>query len=123
MTTSRITNLILALLFMLFAYFQLNDPDPIVWVLIYGYVAAIGFLAFAQKFYKWLIIDGLLIFGAGILYLLPSVYDWLANHSEVSLLYGMAADKPYIEESRECGGLSIALLGLVYFYVQGKKRW
>lgn len=123
MTISRITNLILALLFTLFVYFQLNDPDPVVWVLIYGYVAIIGFLAFAQKFYKWLIIAGLVLFSSGVLYLLPSVYDWLSNHSEVSLLYGMAADKPYIEESRECGGLFIALLGLVYFYLQGKKTW
>ena len=123
MTISRISNLILALLFVLFAYFQLNDPDPILWVLIYSYVAVIGFLAFAEKFYKWLIIAGLVLFSAGVLYLLPSVYNWLSNHSEVSLLYGMAADKPYIEESRECGGLFIALLGLVYFYWQGRKTW
>lgn len=123
MTTSRIINLVLALLFVLFAYFQLNDPDPLVWILIYGYVATVGFLAFAQKFYQWLLMAGLLLFGGGVLYLLPSVYEWLANHSEVSLLYGMAPDKPYIEESRECGGLLIALLCLVYFYVQGKKIW
>lgn len=123
MTISRIINLILALLFVLFAYFQYNDPDPLVWILIYSYIAIIGFLAFAQKFYKWLIIAGLVLFGGGVLYLLPSVYEWLANHSEVSLLYGMAPDKPYIEESRECGGLLIALLCLVYFYMQGKGNW
>jgi hypothetical protein len=112
----KIITLVLALLFALFAYFQLNDPDPALWVMIYGYVSIIGFLAFFGKRYPWAIYAGLAVCGAGILYLLPSVYDWLANHSEVSLLYGMAPDKPYIEESRECGGLFIAFLGLFYYY-------
>ncbi len=116
----RIISLVLALLFALFAYFQFNDPDPAIWVSIYGYVAVIGFLAFMQKFYQIPTLIGILVCAAGTLYLLPSVYDWLANHSDVSLLYGMAPDKPYIEESRECGGLFIALMGMVYFYFQGK---
>jgi hypothetical protein len=118
MTLKRIISLVLALLYGLFAYFQFNDPDPTLWIAIYAYVAVIGLLVFAQKYYKWAIIAGVIICGAGFLYLLPSVYEWLANHADVSLLYGMAPDKPYIEESRECGGLLIALLGLVYFYYQ-----
>ncbi len=117
---SRIISLILALLFSLFAYFQLNDPDPALWVALYACVALIGFLSFAQKSYQWLTISLLVICGAGVLYLAPSVYHWLANHREVSLLYGMADDKPYIEESRECGGLFIAFLALLYFYFQRK---
>lgn len=117
----KIITITLALLFALFAYFQLNDPDPALWVAIYSYVAIIGFLVFAKKYYKWAILLGLAICGAGMLYLLPSVYDWLTNHSEVSLLYGMAPDKSYIEESRECGGLCIAFLGLLYFYFRTKK--
>lgn len=117
---NKIITFILASLFALFAYFQLNDPDPALWVAIYSYVAIIGFLSFAKKYYQWAIILGLVVCGAGTLYLLPSVYDWLTNHSEVSLLYGMAPDKPYIEESRECGGLFIAFLGLLYFYFRGR---
>ena len=112
--------LILALIFALFAYFQLNDPDPALWVAIYTYVAAVGLLVFFGKNYRWAIYVGLAICGAGTLYLLPSVYNWLTNHSDVSLLYGMAPDKPYIEESRECGGLFIAFVGLLYFYFRTK---
>jgi hypothetical protein len=112
----KIITLTLALLFALFAYFQLNDPDPALWVAIYTYVALIGFSILLKKTSTWLIYFGLAICGAGTLYLLPSVYHWLTNHADVSLLYGMAPDKPYIEESRECGGLFIAFLGLLYFY-------
>jgi hypothetical protein len=119
---SRVISLILALVFTLFAYFQLNDPDPAAWVALYACVAMVGFLLFIQKAYQLLTISLLVICGMGILYLAPSVYNWLTNHAEVSLLYGMANDKPYIEESRECGGLLIAFLALLYFYFQGKKR-
>ena len=36
----KIINSIVGLLFVLFAVVQLNDPDPLKWVIIYGFVAA-----------------------------------------------------------------------------------
>ncbi|HYI78522.1 MAG TPA: transmembrane 220 family protein, partial [Chryseolinea sp.] len=35
----RIVNFILAVLFLLFAFVQINDPDPVIWILIYGAMA------------------------------------------------------------------------------------
>ena len=34
----RIVNFILAIMFLLFAFVQINDPDPVIWILIYGAV-------------------------------------------------------------------------------------
>jgi Transmembrane family 220, helix len=112
----KIVSLVLALLFALFAGFQYNDPDPWLWIGIYGYVAVTGFLAAAGKYWLLAITLGLGAYLAGLVYLAPSVYQWLAHHRDVSLLYGMAPDRPYIEQSREWGGLLIAWLAMLYFY-------
>ncbi|MCU0449192.1 MAG: transmembrane 220 family protein [Bernardetiaceae bacterium] len=117
----KIVSLGLALLFTLFAGFQYNDPDPWLWIVIYGYVAVVGFLAAAGKYWMFSITLGLGAYLAGLVYLAPSVYEWLTHHRNVSLLYGMAPDRPYIEQSRECGGLLIAFLGMLYFY-RGAKQ-
>ena len=37
----RILNFILALMFLAFAFVQIKDPDPMVWILIYGAMAQI----------------------------------------------------------------------------------
>jgi hypothetical protein len=55
----KIVSLVLALLFALFAGFQYNDPDPWLWIGIYGYVAVTGFLAAAGKYWLLAITLGL----------------------------------------------------------------
>ncbi len=114
--TRKIISIVIGLLFALFAFFQYNDPDPWGWILAYGYVAVSGFLAAAGRSNKLVILVGLAAYTIGIIYLAPSVYQWVFHHRDVSLLYGMSADRMYIEESRECLGLVIAWLGLAYFY-------
>lgn len=45
----KILNLILTILFILFAAVQYNDPDPIHWMALYLFVAAVcGFAAFGK---------------------------------------------------------------------------
>ena len=45
----KVINIILTLLFILFAAVQLNDPDPWLWVAIYGLVAGVSGFAIFQK--------------------------------------------------------------------------
>lgn len=115
----KIADLALGLLFALFAYFQLNDPDPVLWVIIYTYIALMAFgTASGKPQLLPLLYVGLVGLAGGVLWLAPSVWEWVSHHNDVSLLYGMSAERPYIEESRECLGLLIALLAMLYFVRQ-----
>lgn len=117
----KITNVLLAGIFALFAWFQFNDPDPLLWVSIYGSVAVVSLMALFGFYPTKLIVAGAVICAGGVLYLLPGVFDWLMNHRQVSLLTGMSAERPYIEESRECFGLMLALAAFIFHYFSAKK--
>lgn len=115
----KIVNIVLALLFLLFAYFQLNDPDSLIWIIIYLYLATLAALAAFGKLSLAMIIPGLVIFGAYFLYLLPSVFEFLSSGDD--LMNRMDADKMYIEQTREAGGLLIGIVALVFLLLTRKK--
>jgi Transmembrane family 220, helix len=118
-------NLSLAILFIFFAALQYNDPDPYIWIPIYGYAATICFLAFRGKFYKPACLAGLLVCLVYALYLFldkDGVLSWARDHEAESLVQTMKATKPWIEESREFGGLLIVIVALgLNFRKAGKK--
>jgi len=116
----KIVNIILTLLFILFAYFQYNDPDPWLWIAVYLYIALISGLAAAKIYNTWLIRLGLFgcIIGLGIL--LPDFFDWLNSGAE-SITQSMKAEKPHIELTREFLGLVICALVLgMHLWQSGK---
>jgi len=108
--------------FILFCFvaLQLNDPDPILWVPIYGYGALVLALSALGKYNKWATIIGIVGYATGAAYLFPSVIDWLDKENGQNLMERMVDSKMYIEETRECGGLIIALSFLMVNYVFGK---
>lgn len=116
----KIINIILTLLFILFAYFQYNDPDPWLWIAVYLYIALVSGLAAAKIYNTWLIRIGLLgcIVGLGIL--LPDFLDWLNSGAE-SITQSMKAEKPHIELTREFLGLLICGLVLGWHLWQSGK--
>lgn len=117
----KITHIVLALLFALFAYFQFNDPDAWLWIAIYGLMAVIAGLAATGRIYLPLI--G--VIGLVCLYTLlstaPGVWDYLTNQEGYTLMEGMSYEKPYIEETREFGG-SVICLGALAFYFSAWKK-
>jgi hypothetical protein len=110
-------NVVLTLWFLLNAAVQFNDPDPLLWIAIYGTVAMIAGLAVFTRFYLPLIAVVLAVCLGGSLYLLPSVFELFLHHEPGELVSGMSPDKPYVEEARESLGLLIATAALVYFLV------
>ncbi len=106
----KIVNIVLTLLFILFAYFQFNDPDPWLWIVVYLYIALISGLAALKIYNTWLIRLGLLGCVVGLGILLPDFLDWLNSGAE-SITESMKAEKPHIELTREFLGLLIC--GLV----------
>lgn len=113
----KIFSSILALMFFSFAFVQLNDPDPVLWIIIYLSMAAICILAIFNKYYK--IVMAILAVGYLIyaVILFPGLVEWLQTENK-SLLFDDIAKMQhlYIEESREFLGLVICLAVLTVYW-------
>jgi hypothetical protein len=121
----KILNGIFTLLFILFAGLQYNDPDPYVWIPIYLYAALLCGLAVSGKHFPRAYGLGIAVYGLYALYLLLTtngVLDWYQQHQAESLVQTMKAEKPWIEDTREFGGLLILILALSLNWIYGKKN-
>jgi hypothetical protein len=106
-------NYIFSAVFVVFALLQINDPDPYVWIPIYGVVALIC-LFNARKKYDRLahfgIIACCIIYGINLGIKNDGVISWFNDHDAENLVQSMKATKPWIENTREFGGLLIITL-------------
>lgn len=103
-------NYIFAGLFTIFALLQINDSDPYVWIPIYGVVALICFFNAKKKYDRFahlVILACCIIYGINLLIKSDSVVSWFNDHNAESLVENMKATKPWIENTREFGGLLI----------------
>lgn len=119
----KILNLVLAVLFVVFAFVQINDPDPVVWILIYGAMAVSCVLA-AFGYYYSLVQAALLIIFIGYSFVFSSgVLEWLRSEDKSMLFDDIAKMQyPYIEESREFLGLLICVLVLIMHLVRARQQ-
>jgi Transmembrane family 220, helix len=100
---------ILALIAALFAGLQYNDPDPVVWVGLYGSVAlALGLAALGRPLpaLAWCVVGSGLVLAA---ISLPGLGQYLANSDGVTVSDAMSNRYPYIELTRELGGAAVAI--------------
>jgi hypothetical protein len=121
----RILNLILSVLFILFAALQYNDPDPYVWIPIYLYGAIFCWLAFRNQYFPRAYLVGILIYAVYAIYLFVAkdgVWDWMTVHHAANIAGSMKAEQPWIEETREFFGLVILIIVLVINYFYAKKK-
>jgi hypothetical protein len=117
-------NYIFAGLFTIFALLQINDPDPYVWIPIYGVVALICFFNAKKKYDRFahlVILACCIIFGINLLIKSDSVVSWFNDHNAESLVESMKATKPWIENTREFGGLLIITIVTSINIVKHKK--
>lgn len=108
-------NLTLAFLFFLFAGLQFNDPDPLPWMISYTAVATLCSLAAFGGHFKWVTIAVAVPLIIWLLALLPGVIGWIGSGMP-SLTGAMKAETPYIEETREFGGLIMAIGALLHLW-------
>lgn len=118
----RITNFLLSGMFFLFAFVQLNDPDPILWVAIYSYAAILCLLAGFGKFYKILLISGIVISLVWSMTLAESIFIAFKNYGVGSLFSFSMIKDAEVEEARESLGLVIVFGILFWKYLEGKKK-
>jgi hypothetical protein len=116
----KVFHYVFFVLFLLSAALQLNDPDPWAWVIFYAFAAWLSLMAGKKNFYPSLHLAQVviaLLWGSYILFFRDGVQEWYAEHSSAELVHKMQADKPWIEETRELGGL------LIVAFVGGVQWW
>jgi len=121
----KIFNIFFCLVFILFAGLQYNDPDPYIWVPIYGYTAVLCALAARKQFYRGAYLVGILVYLAYATYLFFDKYgvmDWATEQQAENIAQSMAATKPWIEETREFFGLFILMIVLLINYTYASQR-
>lgn len=119
----KIINFVLALIFLLFAFVQINDPDPILWILIYGNMAVLSVLAmFKMRFIYWLGAS-IVLYSIYAALLVNGAWEWLQSPDR-SLLFDDIAKMqyPYIEETREFLGLIICITAAVFHLLSNRKK-
>jgi hypothetical protein len=118
----KIVNLILAVMFLVFAFVQINDPDPFIWILIYGSMAVTCVLAAFNMFYRVPLFILLGIYIAYSFVFFEGVMEWF-RQDDKSVLFDdvMKMQHPYIEESREFLGLMICIIVLIIHIILSRK--
>jgi hypothetical protein len=119
----RIVNFILAVMFLVFAFVQINDPDPVIWILIYGAMAVLSIMAIFNFYPKKFIIGLLVLYVLYSIVYIPGVTEWL-QQDDKSLLFDDVAKMqyPYVEQTREFLGLMICIIVLVVFIVRSPRK-
>jgi hypothetical protein len=121
----RIANITFAVLFVLFSVVQYNDPDPYIWIPIYMYAAVLCWMASRGNYFPKLYLYGLLVYGIYAAYLFfdkDGVWSWATRHQAENLVQTMKAEKPWVEETREFGGLLIAGAALGMNLYRARKK-
>jgi hypothetical protein len=97
------------------AYLQLNDPDPIYWVLVYGLGAVVALLNALGNRSPLLaaLTIGMVI--SGMIYAAPGMAEFLQAGDYGSITGSMDGPARYVEPAREFIGLLLELLLLAYY--------
>ena len=111
----KTVNIILGVLFILFAVVQYNDPDPWLWILLYGFVAGVFFFAAFQRRNTWVALAGIAICSIWLISILPEFINWI-NMGMPTITGSMKTEEPHIEYTREFLGLGICMLALFFNY-------
>ena len=119
----RIVNFLLAAMFLVFAFLQINDPDPLIWILIYGAMAVVSVMAiFSYYPMKFLAVLLVAYLAYSVVYF-DGVTEWLRQDNKSELFDDLAKmEHWYIEEAREFLGLMICVGILIMYIVMARKR-
>ena len=112
----NITKISFSVILIAFSIVQFNDPDPLIWVLVYGLSSILILLsAFINipKVIFYLFVTFIFFWCCS---LTPSLINWIIIEKGSNLMQVMQTSKPYIEETRECLGLFITFIMLLIVF-------
>lgn len=114
MAASKAIHGVFGALFLYMAYIQLNDPDPLYWIVVYAGTGAVAFaksLGESSEFWTAVLIGAT---AGGMIVAAPGFIDFVAA-GDVAVI-GDMGNAPYVEAAREFGGLSIAFCYLLFLF-------
>lgn len=115
--TLFISGILFTIIFTLFAYWQLNDPDPILWVPVYGSVVYVSAQAIRGK------VNHELVSILFVLSLMAGIQLWSEMTAwEGFMTDGLAMKTMNQELAREAVGLWICSAALALFYSVDKLK-
>lgn len=117
----KITYLILSLVFLVFAGLQLNDPDPVPWMLVYVAISISCALVAFNKPAKWWLRGVTAAVGVWMIYASPAFFRW-AGGGFPDIAGQMEDARPIIEETREFLGLLLAFAMMLVLLRAARKR-
>jgi glucan phosphoethanolaminetransferase (alkaline phosphatase superfamily) len=121
----KVFNYVMGGLFIISAALQFNDPDPYLWITIYGVAALLAYMNIVNKHDRLSHLGMLLaclIYGFTLVFKKDGVISWFNDHQAESLVQSMKATKPWIENAREFGGLMIIAVFLVINLILEKRK-
>jgi hypothetical protein len=104
----------MALVFLVFAVVQYNDPDPHIWIPIYLFPAILSVILWRIKDNRPVQLLWVLL-AAALLYFAGAIYQWPAEWEGVALKNGMKTIN--IEEGREALGLGVCFITLFIYWL------
>jgi hypothetical protein len=112
----RYFHLFFVVVYLLFAYWQLNDPDPILWIPVYFIAGYTSWQAYRQRFNEELLMILIMMSGAA------ATNTWLQMTAwEGVMTDGLAMKTTNQELAREALGLIICCGSFIIQLVQ--KKW
>ena len=114
----RWLNVMITVVFALCVAVQYNDPDAVVWMLIYAYAVVVTAMAAADR-YTFFALLGFAGSFAGFVYLSPG---FLEISDPMDLITDIRMDSEGVEEAREAGGLLISSLWLLVLSIVWYRR-
>ncbi|MDA9107230.1 transmembrane 220 family protein [Flavobacteriaceae bacterium] len=111
---NKIKNLILFILFVIFAILQLNDPDGKLWFSIYFIVSLICLYNTFKPVPKSILILSIIALMSYSAFHFSLFIDYLNTENKEEIFGEMVYDKPYLEGTREFIGLLLAALVIMY---------
>jgi hypothetical protein len=121
----KFLNVFFVIIFLISAGLQYNDPDPYIWAPLYLYAAYLCWMVVKGKYLPKAYLAGMLVYLVYAVYLFfdkDGVISWAKDHDAENLVETMKASKPWIEETREFGGLMIMFVALLVNYLASKKK-
>ena len=99
----KLFKIIFGLLFVLFSYFQLNDPDSEIWIFIYSIAALACYMSIRELWPGWV------FYILAAAYVIGAVLQWPPQYE--GIFFGEAQMRSInIEEARESLGLGICAI-------------
>ena len=86
----KILHFTLALLFLAFTIVQFNDPDPVLWIMIYGSMVAVCVMAVYKLYYPKVMILQAILYIIYCILLWPGVSTWFASDDKAMLFDDLA---------------------------------